>query len=214
MVSQVDCIFCKIAQTAPENLPEYDQPIMETANFFVVSAKGQFTEGYVLICPRQHIDSFGFLNSVLFEEFLGIKKKVYSLLMGEYKCRPVFFEHGAIASKKGGSCIEHAHIHVLPVELTSTSPWMPKNLTGGRTEDITSIFEFVKAGRPYFYLECSDGTVYLYDSTMLPCQYGRQVFARILKMNYSDSRWDWRIFPFKERMVKTTRRLRKRIQHT
>lgn len=205
-----DCVFCKIAYTEENKLPEYDRPIIQTADFFVAPAMGQFTEGYLLICPRTHFLNLGAMDSLLFDRFLDVKEHVRTLLLEEYGLKAVFFEHGPVShTNRGGSCVDHAHLHALPVDLAAPPSWVSEPLSGGRIDDINMVVEYAEAGKPYFFLECPDATMYLYDALGLPCQYGRKVFARVLGI---PGKWDWRRYPYIEKMIETGSRLRSRIE--
>lgn len=205
-----DCIFCKIAYSENNKLPEYDKAIIKTKDFFVVPALGQFTEGYVLICPRAHFLNLGTMNSALFKRFLAVKEQVSSLLFEEYGCKPAFFEHGpASTGSQGGSCVDHAHLHALSTNLVSPPSWVSEHLGGGRIDDMRAVIEYAKTGKPYFFLEYPDGTMYLYDALIIPCQYGRQIFARELGVI---DRWDWQRHPYFEKTIETGRRLRDRLK--
>jgi hypothetical protein len=72
-----------------------------------------------------------------------------------------------------------------------------------------TVVEYAKTGKPYFFLEYPDGTMYLYDALIIPCQYGRQMFARELGVI---DRWDWQRHPYFERTIETGRRLRDRLK--
>lgn len=205
-----DCIFCKIADIDEKMLPEYDRPIIQTADFFVVPAMGQFTEGYVLICTKEHFLNLGNMDPVLFNRFLDLKEQVRTLLFEEYGRKPAFFEHGPASNlKRGGSCVDHAHLHAIPVDLSVPPTWVSENLEGGKIDNMNAIVDYAKTGKPYFFLECPDGTMYLYDAVALPCQYGRQIFAREYGVLEN---WDWHYYPFKERMIETSCSLKNRIE--
>jgi diadenosine tetraphosphate (Ap4A) HIT family hydrolase len=205
-----DCVFCNIAYAEANRLPEYNRTIIHTADFFVVPSLGQFIEGYVLICPKTHFLNLGVMNSILFNRLLDVKEQIRTLLFEEYGRRTVFFEHGPASHKsRGGSCVDHAHLHALPVDLAAPPSWMSEHLKGGRIDDVSVVVEYAKEGNPYFYLECPNDAMYLYDASFLQCQYGRKVFARVLGIL---ERWDWRRYPYFERMIETGNRLRNRIE--
>lgn len=205
-----DCIFCEIAHTGEEKLPEYNQPIIQTADFFVIPALGQFIEGYVLICPKKHFLNLGLMGPELFDRFIRIKEMVCTLLREEYGSHTVFFEHGPASHiNRGGSCVEHAHLHAFPADMTKPPPWITESLEGGKIENINTVVDYARAGKPYFYLECSDGSMFLYNALLLPCQFGRKVFASKLGI---PKKWDWRRFPYLEKMIETRCRLKNRIE--
>lgn len=205
-----DCIFCTIASIDEKMLPEYDRPIIQTADFFVIPALGQFTEGYVLICPKVHLFNMSIMEPKLFSQFLNLKEQVRTLLFEVYGRKPAFFEHGMASNwKRGGSCVEHAHIHAIPTDLLTPPTCVSENLEGGRIDDINAVVEYAKLGKPYFFLECPNGTMYLYDANILPCQYGRKIFAS--EIGIIDE-WDWHYYPFKKKMIETSCALKNRMK--
>ena len=201
-----ECVFCKIAGSDSSQLQEYDQPIFESKNFFVVSALGHFTEGYVLICTKVHYLNMGALDSNIIEEFEFVKDYVRNMLYDVYGKRPIFFEHGAANIKNSmRSCIDHAHLHAIPIEIFDLEVFSSPYLINSKDLSVKNITEYSQAGNPYFYVEISDKRMMFYDAILLPCQYGRRIVAKLV--NKSD-KWDWRKYSYESDMIKTTRQLK------
>ncbi len=89
--STSDCPFCRIASSEPADLPEYDRPIIETAEFIIVPALGQFVEGYLLIAPREHRLNIGVLPDDMLLRFNKLKADIRELLA----------DHGAPVGQEG-----------------------------------------------------------------------------------------------------------------
>ncbi len=200
------CVFCDIVNSDYRSLPCHDRPIIETDSFVVIPALGQFVEGYLLILPKKHVLNMGLLNSSETNEFFSLKKEISDLLRTAYGKRPIFFEHGpTIEGTNGANCIDHAHLHAIPVSL-NTSP----DLNGDAAIRSITGFEKVrelsrlKSTTSYFYFECSDGSMYLSKSPDLPCQYGRRIIATHLGLK---DEWNWSEFPYFDRLEKTVRRI-------
>ena len=112
-----NCVLCKIANSERNMLREYDQPIVETKNFYVVTALGQFVEGYVLICTKNHYLNMGALDNNMANELHILKEKVTKMFQEIYNKKAIFFEHGAASRKNSeGTCVDHAHLHAIPLE--------------------------------------------------------------------------------------------------
>jgi hypothetical protein len=142
----------------------------------------------------------------LIDQFLAVKEQVRVLLREVYGRNPVFFEHGAASTSiRGGTCVDHAHLHAIPVELVDPGLWSSECLIGSEIKSLDAIIQFAKTGAPYFFIESSDGKMYLYDGIWLPCQYGRRVFTRIV---WDAEKWDWRKYPYKAKAIKTARQLK------
>lgn len=192
------CILCNICCNE-QNL-EYDKHIIDTENFFVLAAMGQMCEGYLLICCREHINNMTLLNPAQWDELKMLKERIRRLVFNTYKHQAVMFEHGDASNTiKGGSCITHAHIHVVPVSINSH----PEFLNQFELEFFSEYDDFKNAYRgkaPYFYLELSNRQIIAFQEYGLPCQFGRQL---IHKESGLKEHWDWRINPTKEKMLLT-----------
>ncbi len=105
--------------------------------------------------------------------------------------------------------MDHAHLHALPINMVEPPSWLSKNLVGGKINDIDTVITYAKSGKPYFYIDFSDGTMYMYDAVAIPCQFGRQMVTHQLGLL---DQWDWRKHPQKERMLKTSCQLRECIK--
>ena len=199
------CPLCKIACSNRHLLPEHDKPVIETESFIVVPAMGQLLEGYLLVSPKQHSPNLASLSTPLLVQLAKLKERVRSLIFKEFGEYPIFFEHGpGLYQQTGGSCIDHSHLHVLPMTISSPPSLITDHLHGGRIKGFSEVIEYATQGKPYFYFECSNKSMYLFDANDLPCQFGRKVIARILGCT---DEWDWAIFPYHNRMIKTSNRL-------
>jgi ATP adenylyltransferase len=200
------CVFCKIVNSERNMLEEYDQPIVETNNFIVVTALGQFVEGYVLICTKNHYLNMSTLDNNMTNELQILKDKVRKMFQEIYKKEAIFFEHGAASIKNSeGTCVDHAHLHAIPLDLYDLGIFSSEYLIKGNDANTKSLKNYSKTGNPYFYIEGATGKPELFDAILMPCQYGRRVIARLVnKSNY----WDWRKYKFIANMIKTTRQVK------
>ena len=71
-------------------------------------------DGYLLVSPLKHAYSLAELDDlrtlgILVDEIRAIVTDVYG------PC--VIFEHGMTAAARVGGCVDHAHLHVAPVDL-------------------------------------------------------------------------------------------------
>lgn len=82
--------------------------LFETSNFRVVCDVHPIVEGHILIIPKKHFSCSGEFPKDIFEEFLGLYKKVSKFLEAEYGMVSSF-EHGKI-----GQTVFHAHVHLMP----------------------------------------------------------------------------------------------------
>ena len=88
--------------------------LLETENFLVVPCLGALTDWYVLVVPRRHVLSAGWLDPAERAELRVLLGDVTGRLAGVSGQDVVLFEHGSFSFRdKGGACHDHAHIHVV-----------------------------------------------------------------------------------------------------
>lgn len=193
------CVFCEI-EGSNHIEDVYNSHIIDTPNFYVVAGRGQICEGYMIICARQHIFNMSLLGGEEWEELLKLKKRIVQLVKAIYKCTPLFFEHGdADCNNRGGSCISHAHIHVVPLTLLK----VPEMLHKFRLYHFRSIYkwkDYAVKHSPYFYLELSNGQITMIQERNLPCQFGRQLLVSEMALPVN---WDWRNTLDEDKMMRT-----------
>ncbi len=165
--------------------------IYKTPNFIVLPDIAPMVEGYLLIIPLTHYSCFGRLPKVNYEEFYEVKNFVTQLLRDSYT-DPIFFEHGPAQPKHAGCCIEHAHIHCIPL-VADISSIINGNIIRANISSITDLCYYTEKMISYLYYENNNvGIQYVYPLTdkykILPSQYLRRVLAESLSLKY----WNWR----------------------
>jgi diadenosine tetraphosphate (Ap4A) HIT family hydrolase len=178
----------------------------ETENFVVMPTRGSFVPGYLLIVTKQHFINFGQLHGPVFTEYQDIHRLVKEHVRAAYG--PVItFEHGGNGgvSDRAGSCIEHAHMHIVPY---ASDPWdlVELDYTWKSTNTLTWP-DHLNAPAGYIYLE-SDGDearVY-YASPDFPRQYLRRRLCERLSGSLLD-KWHYDLYPFEQNIAETIRQL-------
>ena len=195
----LECPFCNM---------ENERIIYESGNFFVTPTLGSFLEGYLLICTNRHFIGLSQIPEELFQELDELKEKVKKALSDVYTS-PIFFEHGVIdETKRGGCCVDHAHLHAVPIDF-DIFPDIVRNFEARRIERILELRKQQEKGRPYFYYENQKGDKYVFElSGPVPPQYLRQIVAVRAGLGM---RWDWRESPEFENFNKTLEKLRRRF---
>lgn len=95
-----------------KEIKKFNRLLMHSKNFFVIAAYGNFTEGYVMIIPKELISSFASMSEILVPEFLWLKDFVKNLISNIYNgYNTLVFEHGLCACLGG---LDRAHLHVMP----------------------------------------------------------------------------------------------------
>lgn len=90
--------------------------LRETEYFLVVVDIAPIKEGHCLVVSKSHVLSVAELNLVELRELKSVLIWLGQLQEDIFGVSPIFFEHGSRGSGKcGGACIDHAHVHILPI---------------------------------------------------------------------------------------------------
>lgn len=100
------CVFCDRAQFE-------ERLIFENRDWYVIATLGQITDGgYVLLVSRRHAPCVGSVTEPEIAELCSVLEIARQAVEKEYDFQPIIFEHGIV-----GQTIQHAHLHLLPVEI-------------------------------------------------------------------------------------------------
>lgn len=186
------CSFCKeehfMSANVTGGLPKAASILWGDDDFYVAVDRAPLAEGHLLICPSDHVLSI-WGSDIPLEGLAIHKRAVENLLHNAYNRKPLFLEHGmTFASDDRNPCIEHAHIHALPLksELKSRIEQTTGNLTTFR--NINSLKEILK-GKEYISYEDKQGQIHIRDEGLgsIPSQFFRQVVAR----DSTDGEFHW-----------------------
>lgn len=195
------CRLCwaisKMGQRFPSNLALYS-----TEEYVVIPALGSLVPGYVLLVSKDHHESVASLEK---ENALALEQQLNKLL-GLLKCISpnwIVFEHGSTQPQGLKSCcVEHLHLHLLPLDLhlasdlseRLSSPLIPVN-------SISDLYKLL-GDQPcnYLFIKDSDGKQFLLKPQIYPSQYVRQVIAANIGIPHL---WDWREHPQQDLVLST-----------
>lgn len=174
--------------------------LVEKEGIVSLAAVGGLEVGYCLILPKEHYYSIGELNPSLINE-VERQKKLIIKAISQKAGGAICFEHGSTSAKaKGGACIDHAHLHIVPGRLEFREH-ISKEFREFRIEDMESLRDFSKRQKPYLYLQDISGTSYVYEiPSSIPSQYMRKVWADLYG---KPDEWDWQLFPNYPKMKAT-----------
>ncbi len=195
------CVFCDInSPNSDISTLSHNRRILDVPSFYAVAARGQLCRGYSLICSKRHLHNMALHTDQQWEELSEVKNRFRSAASALYGCQPLFFEHGdACNGTRGGSCISHAHLHVVPLPLYSAPSMLIKHNAIHFSDEFTA-HQYLRENSPYFYLELSNKEIYVLNSDFLPCQFGRQLVCYEFGLL---SHWDWRKKLDSEQMIQT-----------
>jgi diadenosine tetraphosphate (Ap4A) HIT family hydrolase len=200
---QKNCLFCnKFGAPSNSNENWYDKILTHQGGFKVIPGLGPLAEGYLLVISTQHYLNIASLPQKKLAELGNLKQHVRDILTQCYE-PPIFFEHGpASIARGGGSCIDHAHLHALPIKfdllsfLRQDHDLMPI--------DSLSCLAQLWACRPYLFIEDQKGQMYMCITDRIPGQYLRRIIAK--GIGISDE-WDYALFPKYDVVAATINRL-------
>ena len=163
--------------------------LLQSRNFVLIPDISPLVPGHTLIVSKHHVSCYAALEAELAEEFEAFKDQVVAHYESRLR-RPALFEHGSLASVvRSGACVQHAHVHVLPLVLPLSS-WSKAH---GVVRHCANPFS--RAGilgtipEDYLAFESAQGTggVVTGLRSTLPCQFLRRQVARHLDLQH----WDW-----------------------
>ena len=166
-------------------------------------ALGQFVDGYTLIVAREHFRAFGEMSYAELGFVEELKVHMCSTLRLLYGKPVVIFEHGCgpKPNQRGGSCIDHAHLHLVPAAV-SLKDDLAGRFRAKRLSTLADLSRRDTMAGPYLYLETGDGERFSFElDSEIPSQFMRRLICRNIGR---PDLWDWRIHPFRERIAEFT----------
>lgn len=188
-----DCFFCgkgRFSVNKEIGLDSRSWVVYEDENVFITSDVSPIIKGHYLIVSKKHINSFGNGSE---EVFLSLQKAKQMLKKYVYdKKRVLFFEHGAVVSHMAGSCIDHAHLHAIPLEKDiDVDAYIAKYRllnTPKIKMSYENIHKFAEENKPYIAYEYSEENSWIRIANWLPTQ-----FFRVLVSSYYAGEYNWKI---------------------
>ena len=89
------------------------------------------------------------------------------------------YEHGALScSLKGGSCSDHAHLHIVAVDTDVKDKFSKYGYELRRINDYTEITEQKEKNIPYLYYENQENEMFIADAPIVESQFIRKLIAK------------------------------------
>ncbi|MBE5755094.1 MAG: HIT domain-containing protein [Clostridiales bacterium] len=106
----MNCPFCELDDKDISNTI-----IEATESFLILPTKGSLCDGYLLVIPKQHLNSMNELSHEQKQELIFVLKKHREKFYEVYGKYPFFFEHGSAGENAEASSksVTHAHIHIV-----------------------------------------------------------------------------------------------------
>ncbi|SEM09631.1 hypothetical protein SAMN05444354_111144 [Stigmatella aurantiaca] len=183
--------------------------VHSTDEHVVVPALGSIIEGYVMLVSKRHRSSVATLNA---QNAANVQKDIDSVLARLEK-QPgsdgwVVFEHGTtLDCGLKACCVDHLHLHLLPVNMDLASALATQlSCEARRIEALQDLRQVREAGADnYIYVRNPDGKHYVLTPPAYSSQFVRQVLA---ERTGKAERWNWQHHPMEDDSIKTVRMFR------
>lgn len=197
-----DCPFCKEYSLNAKSA----RVIWSNENLCLFPTIGCFVEGYCLLIPRRHLTSIAKLD---FHEISDVSlyiKMFLPILSRAYRRTFIIAEHGSDEKNCGASCIEHAHIHLIPV-INPLEVFKLYYNTGGEPiviDDYKMIKNF--DNEAYLYLSWDFNKHFIWKNTE---KFQKQFVRGAVALTYGiEQFFNWRVYPFNDLMQKTVENIK------
>lgn len=196
--ASIKCKFCS-------DIP-FQEIVYQSLSTNVVASIGALVEGWTLVFPVKHVLSLAGLEAGEWLDFQRDLTKIKESV--ENKFGPVvLFEHGSAGAGRTAGCgVDHAHMHIVPLNFDL-------RISVEKISNEVGKYEWTKvktrpASRPgfdYIYLSDKTGSWITY-APLLPSQ----VIRRAIANEIGADEWDWKKDNQSERMLRVAATLRGR----
>ena len=173
----------------------WDTPLFESRNLKVLPSLGALVEGWLLLVPKQHVISFGGLDTIFREEVSYVKNQMLDISEQRYGMRPVVFEHGPhMTGHTTGCSVDHAHLHIVPIgfDLAEAAQRLLPDKLSWRDATDDSCREAFSGRLDYLYLEQPTGARLIATAPEFESQVLRRAIATKLGV---PGEYNWRDYP-------------------
>lgn len=187
-MTKCQCFFCetnRFALNKELNLPAEEAIVWEDENVFVIPDLFPLCVGHFLVVTKYHYASFGNVPQNVYESSRhAIEYLKHRLLNG---IEVIIFEHGAVIEHTGGSSIDHAHIHIMPLKY-DIRPLIEKSIFINEIPQRGSylvLSKLANKNQPYIYYQRNSEVAFIYPVDKLPSQFLRIIIAQTLGISYN-----------------------------
>lgn len=188
-----DCFFCKDKRFLLNRrlgLAGESSVIYEDENVFVTPDIAPVVKGHYLIVTQEHINSYGNADEKTYDSLEKAKKFLICNLY--HTDNVLFWEHGAVINHSAGGCIDHAHIHAIPMPLGLEIDNYLDSLefinSPRQVLNYASLRKIAINGQPYISYECGNGEKYFRCVNWIPSQFFRLMISR-----YNLQEYNWKL---------------------
>lgn len=190
------CILCDVVEgelSVPYNylFPNRQvntQILLETQFFIVIPDIGPIVEGYTLIVSKRHVPAMRDLPQSELNELNDLVDAVRDAIKEVYG-ESIVFEHGEDTFvNNAGACIDHAHLHIVPLNPKLSLDLSDIQFT--KMENSESWKQLCKTGG-YLYYKNQRNEAFYAQVNQCKQQYIRRKLTKTINLRLP---WNWRDF--------------------
>lgn len=191
--SKIECVLCEHRLNSSGS--PFDKELHRTGEVTLRPALGMLVPGYFLLVTRRHAPSFAHLDAA---DWFRVERDVTRLMagLGEVFGEYLVLEHGSCPMRPSGSCIDHAHLHLVPLAGQLRDALLEASDVYWKRWDS---FNDLSARRATGYVSLRIGEERWISDSDVPSQWLRRGIGREL----STDSWDWALDSGAEQLLET-----------
>lgn len=169
-----ECVFCRENRFKKNNeigFSNIESILYEDDNLFITFDISPLCPGHLLIVSQEHYNSFA--NAPL-EVQHSLKQVLNAISENPFYEDMLFFEHGAVFPGTGGASIDHAHMHVLPLNLDLKKAIEEDSLYSNKIKYSDEVLNSLARKQPYLWVGSTVENSSIYYVNDLTSQYLRK----------------------------------------
>lgn len=122
IIMENKCIFCIETNNEQDDFKllfeDYDLEnrfLYNSDSFYVKPTVGCIVDGYLLVISKKHIPSTAEASPENLSEVYSIIERLKEVFFDKYQKNVLIYEHGPSECRVTGSCIDHMHLHFVPM---------------------------------------------------------------------------------------------------
>lgn len=163
--------------------------LMSHGSLRVLADLSPLTEGHLLIAPVDHFLNFAQFAASHPGEVAALTSRLAPVVRQVYG-NIAYLEHGSSSDMRRSACINHAHLHALPIDADDVADVMRADgMEEVRLEHFEALSERARDDLPYYLVSDTHRVLIFGIGEHMPKQYLRAVAARVLRLE--DGTYDW-----------------------
>lgn len=118
-----NCVFCTFVDKTnmTYNSKRVNTILYEDDSVVIKPALGMSVENYLMVISKKHYNGFAEYSDAELLELEKLINKICEAYFNHIGVYPIIFEHGSLAEGRHPLSITHAHLHIIPMSLTTAS---------------------------------------------------------------------------------------------